>query len=174
MNETITTLISRRSVRKYKPIPVDESDLKLILKAGTYAATAMGKQSPVIVVVRDIDTIREIEKLNAAVLGDENGRPFYGAQTLAIVFCDTRLSSNCLQDGSLVMGNLMNAAYSLGIDSCWINRAAEVFKSESGKALMKKWGLDDNFIGIGNCILGYRDGELPEAKPRKENYIIWN
>jgi len=75
-----------------------------------------------------------------------------------------------VEDGSLVMGNLMNAAFSLGVDSCWINRARQVFKTEEGQALLKEWGIESNYEGIGNCILGYRDCSLPNPKPRKEDY----
>lgn len=107
--------------------------------------------------------------MNAAVAG-VNTDPFYGAPTVIVVLADrTRLT--CLQDGALVMGNLMNAAFSVGVDSCWIHRAQEVFDSADGKALLKKWGIDGDYVGIGNCILGYRDCELPAAKPRKDNYI---
>lgn len=173
MNETIKTLTERRSIRSYKPDMVEDSALEQILKAGTYAPTAMGRQAPVMVVVKDRDTINELEKLNASFMGDPNSKPFYGAPVVVIVFSDTRLTNNAIQDGSLVLGNLMNAAFSLGVDSCWINRATESFKTAEGKKFMQKWGLDDNFIAVGNCILGYRDGELPEAKPRKENYIIY-
>ena len=172
MNETIKTLLERRSIRSFKSEQVKNDDLDLILKAGTYAPTARGTQAPVIVVVQDAETIAEMEKLNAEVMGNPEARPFYGAPTVIVVFSDTRLTNNAFQDGSLVLGNLMNAAFSLGVDSCWINRATETFKTPAGIELMKKWGLDENYIGIGNCILGYRDCELPEAKPRKDGYII--
>lgn len=173
MNETIKTLIERRSIRDFKPIPVEKEKLDQILEAGTYAPTAMGKQSPVMVVVTDEKKIDEIERLNAQFTANEH--PFYGAKTLVIVFADTAVSpNNAFQDGSLVMGNLMNAAFSLGVDSCWINRATESFKTPAGIEMMKKWGLDENYVGIGNCILGYRNCDMPAAKPRKNDYIIWD
>ena len=96
--------------------------------------------------------------------------PFYGAPTIVVVLAD-QSRGTCVEDGSLVMGNLMNAAYAVGVDSCWIHRAREVFASEEGKALLAQWGIEGDYIGIGHCILGYRDCELPQAKPRKENYI---
>ena len=96
--------------------------------------------------------------------------PFYGAPTVIVVLAD-QSRGTCVEDGSLVMGNLMNAAYAVGVDSCWIHRAREVFASEEGKALLAQWGIEGDYIGIGHCILGYRDCELPQAKPRKENYI---
>lgn len=169
MNEVLKCLKERRSVRKYKKEQIREDDLNLILEAGSYAPTGMGFQSPIMVVVQDPETIALLSKMNAAVAG-VNTDPFYGAPTVIVVLADrTRLT--CLQDGALVMGNLMNAAFSVGVDSCWIHRAQEVFDSADGKALLKKWGIDGDYVGIGNCILGYRDCELPAAKPRKDNYI---
>lgn len=173
MNETIKTIITRRSIRSFKPDPIEKEKLDAILEAGTYAPTAMGRQAPVMVVVTDPDMIDKMEKINARFTAGEH--PFYGAKTVIVVLADTRLSANnAMQDGSLVMGNLMLAAHSLGVDSCWINRATETFKTPEGIELLKKWGLDENFVGVGNCVLGYRDCEYPEPKPRKKDYVIWD
>lgn len=169
MNEVINCLKERRSVRKYKKEQIKESELEQILEAGVYAPTGMGMQSPVMVVVQDKETIALLSRLNAAVMG-VNSDPFYGAPTVIVVLAD-KARGTYLEDGSLVLGNLMNAAYAVGVDSCWIHRAKEVFESEEGKALLKKWGIEGDYAGVGHCILGYRDGELPKAKPRKENYI---
>ena len=169
MNEVLKCLKERRSVRKYKAEQIKDSELELILEAGTYAATGMGMQSPIMVVVQDPEMIVKLSKMNAAVMG-VNSDPFYGAPTVVIVLADAERGT-CVEDGSLVMGNLMNAAYSVGVDSCWIHRAREVFATEEGKALLTEWGIEGNYIGVGHCLLGYRDCELPQAKPRKENYI---
>lgn len=168
-NETLKTLTERRSVRAYKPEQVSEEALEQILKAGEYAPSGMGMQSAVMVVVQDEQTIRMLSRINASVMGSD-GDPFYGAPTVIVVLADSKRGT-CVEDGSLVMGNLMNAAHAVGVDSCWIHRARETFASEEGKALLKEWGLSENYIGIGNCILGYRDCEYPEAKPRKDDYI---
>lgn len=170
MNETLKTLMERRSVRSYKEEQVPEDILQQILEAGEYAPSGMGMQSAVMVVVRDKDTIDQISRMNAAVMGND-GDPFYGAPTVVIVFGDSTRGTY-VEDGSLVMGNLMNAAASLGVDSCWIHRAKEVFLSEEGKAMKKKWGLGEEYVGIGNCILGYSDAPQPQAKARKDGYII--
>lgn len=172
MNETIKTLISRRSVRSYNERTIPEETLNEILEAGKYAASGMGRQAAVMVVVRDKDTVKELSKLNAAVMGTDTD-PFYGANTVVIVFADSTVHTY-IEDGSLVMGNLMNAAHALGVESCWIHRAREVFASEAGKAYMKKWGLDEKYTGIGNCILGYTDASVPEARPRKEDFVIFD
>ena len=170
MNETLKTLMERRSVRSYKEEQVPENILQQILEAGEYAPSGMGMQSAVMVVVRDKDTINQISRMNAAVMGND-GDPFYGAPTVVIVFGDSTRGTY-VEDGSLVMGNLMNAAASLGVDSCWIHRAKEVFLSEEGKTFMKKWGLGEEYVGIGNCILGYSDEPHPQAKARNDGYII--
>lgn len=169
MNETLQTLKNRRSVRAYLPKQIKEEELQQILEAGIYAPTGMGAQSPIMVVVQDKETISYLSKLNAEVMGSTSD-PFYGAPTVIIVLADKNRGT-CVEDGSLVIGNMMNAAASLGVGSCWIHRAKEVFESSEGKELLKKWGIHGDYIGVGNCILRYADGELPAAKPRKENYI---
>lgn len=169
MNEVLNCLKERRSVRKYKKEQIKERELEQILEAGTYAPTGMGAQSPIIVVVQDAPTIEKLSKMNAAVMGVSSD-PFYGAPTVIIVLAD-KSRSTYIEDGSLVMGNLMNAAYAVGVDSCWIHRAREVFDTEEGRALLAQWGIEGDYAGIGHCILGYRDGELPKAKPRKDTYV---
>lgn len=171
MNETINNLITRRSCRKYTSQQIKEEELNAILEAGTYAPTGMGKQSPLIVVVQDKETIQQISKLNAQVAG-MNADPFYGAPTLLIVFADKEVPTY-LYDGALVMGNLMNAAHAVGVDSCYIFRAKQVFETAEGKELLKKWNIPEKYEGIGNCILGYGEKEgIKDALPRKEGYIV--
>ena len=169
MNETLKTLIERRSCRSYKPDPVPQEILNQILEAGTYAATGMGKQSPIMIAVTDPKTRDQLSKMNAAVMGTDTD-PFYGAPVVIVVLADRRVGTY-LYDGSLVMGNLMNAARSLGIASCWIHRAKEEFDSEEGKSILKELGIEGDYEGIGHCILGYAARENNPAAPRKENYI---
>ena len=171
MNETLNVLKERRSIRKYKAEQVREEDLNAILEAGTWAATGKNLQSPVMVVVQDQETISYLSKLNAQIQGKPNADPFYGAPTVVVVLADGE-NYNWMADGSLVMGNLMNAAWAIGVGSCWINRAKELFDMPEGKALLRKWGLPETLRGVGNCILGYIDGEIPAPKPRKDNYIV--
>ena len=158
MNETINNLITRRSVRSFQKEQISEEQLNEILTAGTYAASGMGRQSAIMVVIQNPEIIKRLSKLNAAIMDSEND-PFYGA------------IGTYLEDGALVMGNLLNAANAVGVDSCWIHRAKEVFMSTEGKELLKQWGIDEKYVGIGNCILGYGKEPKPEAKPRKDNYI---
>lgn len=171
MNETIKKLIERRSVKKYKPDMIDKEILDQIIEVGTYAPNGRGLQSAIIVAVTDKETRDQLSKMNAAVMGADMD-PFYGAPVVLIVLADKNRPTY-LYDGSLVMGNLMHAANALGIGSCWIHRAKEVFESEEGKALLAKWGIEGDYEGIGNCILGYMDGEMPAAKPRKEDFVYY-
>ena len=173
MDTTATVLQSlqtRRSVRSYLPKQVEEAALEAVLTAGTWAPTGMNKQAPVIVAVQDAATVAKLSALNAADMGSDKD-PFYGAPTVLVVLADPAVRT-WVEDGSLVMGNLMNAAHAVGLASCWIHRAREVFDSDEGKELLKQWGLPDTLRGVGNCILGYADGPLPDARPRKEGYIV--
>lgn len=171
MNETLKVLKERRSVRKYKAEQIRDEELNAILEAGTWAPTGMGLQSAVMVVVQDPATIAKLSKANAEIQGKPGTDPFYGAPTVVVVLADSS-SRNWLQDGSLVMGNLMTAAASLHIGSCWINRVMEYFDTAEGKDLLKQWGLPETYRGVGNCVLGYVDGDLPAPKPRKDGWII--
>ena len=171
MNETLKTLIERRSCRSYKADPIPKEVLDQILEAGTYAATGMGRQSPIMVAVTDKKTRDQLSKMNAAVMGASND-PFYGAPVVIVVLAN-RAVPTYLYDGSLVMGNLMNAAHSLGIASCWIHRAKEEFDSPEGKAILADLGIEGDYEGIGHIVLGYRAKELPPALPRKQDYIRW-
>ncbi len=173
MESTLKDLIERRSIKSYKSEPVGEEDLKKILEAGMNAPSGRGLQSAKIVVIRDKATRDKVAKLNAGCLpGLHAGDPFYGAPTVLVVLADST-AHTYLEDGCLVMGNLLNAAHAIGIGSCWIHRAKETFASQEGKALLEQWGIDENYVGIGNCILGYREGEMPAAKPRKPDYVVW-
>ena len=169
MAETLTTLKTRRSCRSYKPELIEEEKLEAILEAGTYAATGMGKQSPIIIAITDKEVRDKLSAINASVMGVTMD-PFYGAPELLVVLGDKSVPTY-LYDGSLVMGNLMNAAADLGVASCWIHRAKEEFESDYGKELLAKLGIEGDFEGIGNLVLGYATAEPGEPAPRKANYI---
>ena len=169
--DAMENLLTRRSVRAYQPDMIPESDLSAILKAGTYAATGMGRQSPVILAVTDKPTRDKLSKMNAAVMGSDSD-PFYGAPVVLVVLADRSIDTY-LYDGSLVMGNLMNAAHALGISSCWIHRAKEVFETAEGRALLSSLGITGDYEGIGHCILGYAASDVPAPRPRKNDYIHW-
>lgn len=170
MNQTIKTLTERRSVRKFTDKPVSKEDIELILKAGVYAPTGRNTRDTLFLVVTQKELISKLSKMNAAVMGSEND-PFYGAPAVIVVFAD-RTRTTTVEDGSCAMANLMNAAFSLGIDSCWIHRAREVFESEEGREIARSLGIPDEYIGIGNCILGYRDCELPTPVERTQPIIF--
>ena len=149
-----------------------EEDLDAIVEAGLYAPSAKNLQSTKLVVVRDAAVLARLERLNSRILGTPEGTPFYGAPEAIVVLSDSEYP-NWLQDGSLVMGNLMNAAAALGIGSCWINRAMETFELPEGKALLAEWGLGENWKGVGNCILGYTDQAVLGDKARKEDRVLY-
>ena len=169
MNETLKTLKGRRSCRNYKPDPVPADVLEQILEAGTYAATGMGRQSPVMIAVTDRAVRDRLSRMNAAVMGANND-PFHGAPVVIIVLADRKVPTY-LYDGSLVMGNLMNAAHALGMASCWIHRAKEEFESAEGKEILRSLGIEGDYEGIGHCVLGYAADEAKAPAPWKENYI---
>ena len=169
MADTLTTLKTRRSCRAYKPEHVEEEKLNAIIEAGTYAATGMGKQSPIILVIKDQAIRDQLTKLNAAAMGMDID-PFYGAPELLVVLANKAMPTY-IYDGSLVMGNMMNAAADLGVASCWVHRAKEEFESKEGKAILKKLGIEGDYEGIGNLILGYAAKPAANAAPRKENYV---
>lgn len=171
MNETIKVLESRRSCRNFKPDMVKEDELKAIIEAGTYAATGKGKQSPIIIAVTDKEMRDKIAEENRKIGGWQEGfDPFYGAPVILIVLADKTVPTY-VYDGSLVLGNLMNAAESLGVASIWIHRAKEEFESEFGKAILDKLGITGDYEGIGHCALGYAAEPAKDAAPRKENYV---
>ena len=169
MNETLNTLLARRSIRKFKPEQIKAEDLNAVLEAGKYAPTGGGRQGNLFVVAQDPALRKTLARLNAAVLGKDFD-PYYGAPTIILVFAD-RTQSTPVEDGSIALGNLFNAAHALGLGSCWIHRAREMFANEEGQALLKRWGVEDRYVGVGACSLGYPDGELPAAAPRKVRVV---
>lgn len=165
----LENLKNRRSIRKYKAEQIADAELDAILEAGLYAASGMNTQNSIMVAVRDKETRDQLSRMNAEVMGTDKD-PFYGAPCVVVVLVEPERYT-AVEDGSLVMGNLMQAAYEIGVGSCWIHRARQMFESEEGKALLRKWGLREDLIGVGNCILGYADEE-PAAKPRREGRIV--
>ena len=162
-------LKNRRSIRKYKPQQVSDEVLDQILEVGLYTPSGMNTQNTVMVAVRDKETRDQLSRMNAAVMGS-SADPFYGAPCVIVVLAYPERYT-WLEDGALVMGTLMNAAYEAGLGSCWIHRAQQMFDSAEGKELLRKWGLPENLKGVGNCILGYADEE-PAPKPRLDGRIV--
>ena len=171
MSDVLETIKSRRSIRKYKSDMVPQDKLEKIIEAGTYAATGMGKQSPIIVAVTNKELRDKLSGMNAKIMGT-NTDPFYGAPVVLIVLAD-KSRPTYLYDGSLVMGNLMLEAEAQGIGSCWIHRAKEEFESEEGKEILKSLGIEGDYEGIGHCVLGFADGPAPKAAPRKDSYVYY-
>ena len=171
MNEVLENIRSRRSIRSYKSDPVPRELIEQVLEAGMYAPTGKGMQSPIILAVTDEAVRDKLSAMNAKIMGSDSD-PFYGAPVVLVVLAD-RSKPNHVYDGTLVMENLMLAAHSLGLGSCWINRAREEFDSEEGKQLLKSIGVTGDYEGIGHCILGWAKDPAPAAKPRKADWVYW-
>ena len=171
MNEIIKAMEERRSIRKFKLDMPDKKDIEQIIEAGLYAANGMGKQATITVAVTNKELRDKLSAINCKIGGwKEDFDPFYGAPVILIVLADKNWA-NRVYDGSLVMGNMMNAAADLGVASCWVHRAKEEFESEEGKAILKQLGIEGNYEGIGNLILGYAAKPAAAAAPRKADYI---
>lgn len=169
--EAIQAMLTRKSVKKYKPQPVEKELIDKIIEAGLNAPSGLNKQSPIIIAVTNKEIRDELSRLNA---GDDpffRADPFYGAPCVLVVLADKSVPTY-LYDGSLVMENLMLAAHALGLGACWIHRAKETFNRPQGKEILKKLGIEGEYEGIGNCIVGYADID-PEKKPRKENRVYY-
>ena len=171
MNEVIKNIISRRSIKKYKSDMVPKELIDEVLTAGVYAPTGRNLQAPIILAITDKEIRDKLSKINAEILGTDSD-PFYGAPVVFVVLADKSIRTFC-HDGSLVLGNMMLAAHSLGLGGCWIHRAKETFETEEGKQILKSLGIEGEYEGIGNMILGYADGEYPVTRPRKDNYIYY-
>ena len=168
MNDVIKNMMQRRSVRAYKSEHVAPELVNEILEAGSYAASGMGRQPVIVLAVTNRQMRDKLSRINAQVMG-RDGDPFYGAPDVLVVLAD-KSSPTHVYDGSLVMGNMMNAAASLGVASCWIHRAKETFESEEGKQILRDLGIEGEYEGIGNLIIGYADGEIKPAAARKEAF----
>ena len=172
MNETLQLIKSRRSVKKYKDTPVKREEIEKIVEAGSWAATGLNKQSPIILAVTNKEIRDKLSRLNAGNDPFHRTDPFYGAPCVLVVLADKSVHTH-VYDGSLVMGNMLLAAHSLGLGACWIHRARETFELPEGKEILKSLGIEGDFVGIGNCVIGYADCEVPAAKPRKENWVYY-
>lgn len=168
---TLSTIKSRSSSRKYLTTPVPRDIVEKIVEAGTYAATGRGMQAPIILAVMNKDVRDRLSKINAQIMGVDSD-PFYGAPQVLVVLAEKK-AHTYIYDGSLVLGNMMLAAEELGIASCWIHRAKETFETEEGKQILADAGIEGDYEGIGNLIIGYDDGGKREKAPRKANYVTW-
>lgn len=173
MNEIIKAMEERRSIRKFKPEMPKKEDLQQIVEAGLYAANGMGRQATITVAVTNKELRDKLSAINCKIGGwDESVDPFYGAPAILIVLAEKDWR-NRVYDGSLVMGNIMLAAHSLGLGSIWIHRAKEEFEMPEYQQLLKELGVEGEWEGIGHCAVGYIDGEMPEAAERKPNRVFW-
>ena len=173
MNDIIKAIIERRSCKKYKSDPVPQEALDEIIQAGLYAANGRGQQGAIIVAITDKTTRDKLSKANCKIGGwDEGYDPFYNAPVVLVVLADKSCSTG-IYDASLVMGNLMLAANSLGLGSCWIHRAKQEFETDEYKEFLKSIGAKGEYEGVGHCIIGYPDTEKPQPAERKPNRVFY-
>ncbi len=170
MNETVNSLVTRRSSHAFKPEHVSREELEEIVAAGLNAPSGMNKQTPRLIVVTDDATVQKLSEMNAAVAGFKTD-PFYGAKDVIAVVA--KKEGTYIYDGSLAMGNLLNAAWSMGLGCRWIHRAKEVFASEEGKKMLSEWGITEEVEGIGFCIIGHPADDKPktEIQPGRVFYV---
>jgi len=170
--DAIQNMLTRRSVKKYKSDAVPQELIEKIVEAGTFAPTGRNAQAPIILAITNRQVRDELSKINAEIMGAPEGTdPFYNAPVVLVVLADKARNTR-VYDGSLVMGNMMLATHALGLGGCWIHRAKETFETPQGKALLQKLGIEGDYEGIGNCIVGYPD-VAPQEKPRKENRVYY-
>ena len=178
--DALEVLYSRRSIRKFKSEQIKDEELDQVLKAGMYAPSAMGMQSPTIIAVQNKDDIAKLNKLSLDIMNSggsgikREGLPYYGAPTIILVGYTSIAKNDYLGtlDCAAACTNMLNAAYALGLGSCWIHRFHEISESNEGKALLEKWGIKDKVVGVASIALGYPDMELPKPRDRKDNYIV--
>ena len=178
MKDALEVLYNRRSIRKFKPEQIKEEELDAVLKAGMYAPTAMGRQTPLIVAVQNPEDVKTLNDLSLEIMNrnggpHREGLPYYDAPTIILIFYTELATSEYfgILDSASVCTNMLNAAYAVGLGSCWIHRCREVFELEEGKALLKKWNINEKVVGVASIALGYADMPQPEPKPRREGYV---
>lgn len=168
--DTMEAILTRRSVKRYRPDPVPDGLIDKVVEAGLYAASGMNRQSPILIAVTDKCLRDRLSAMNARILGMQTD-PFYGAPAVIAVLADRSIPT-AVCDGSLAIGNMMLAAHDLGLGSCWIHRAEEEFDSPEGKAILRELGIDGDYVGVGHCIIGYADGPPPEAPARRPGRVF--
>jgi oxygen-insensitive NAD(P)H nitroreductase len=168
--EALEALLTRRSVRSYEARMPEQELIDKVMEAGLYAASGKNMQTAIIVEVTNKEVRDRLSVINGEILGVTSD-PFYGAPIVLAVLAD-KSSPNHVYDGALMMGNLMNAAHAVGLGSCWINRAKEIFEREEGKQMLREWGVEGDYEGIGFCILGYT-AKKGKTAPRKANRIFY-
>lgn len=161
-NPVLNEIMTRRSIRKYKPDMVPKEDLETIIQAGLHAANGRHLEAPIIIAVTDKKVRDELSKINAKIWKRDTD-PFFGAPVVLVVLSNKAVPTY-VYDGSLAMGNMMLAADSMGYGCCWIHRARETFELPAWQDFLRSLGIDGEYEGIGNLIVGYTDGEKPAPK----------
>ena len=165
--EMLRGLTSRRSNRAFAPEQITDEELHKVLAAGMNAPTAKNGQSPIIIAVQNPEEVAAVNALNAKFT--PNANPYYGAPTIPLVLVPRTFPLGDL-DGAAVLTNLCNGAYAAGLASCWINRPQFMFETNEGREMLRRWGVEGDWRGVGSVAVGHPAAPDPEARPRKENY----
>ena len=172
MNQVLEAIISRRSCKNFKSDPVPREIVEQVVRAGLYAPSGGNRQPVKIIAVTEKTTRDQLSRLNSKYDSAGRADPFYGAPVVLAVVVDKSIPT-ALNDGSLALGNMLLAAHALGIGSCWIHRAREVFEDGEAIALLRSLGLEGDYLGIGHCVLGYPVESAGAPLPRKENRVFY-
>ncbi|WP_295625788.1 nitroreductase family protein [uncultured Intestinimonas sp.] len=168
--EVLRCLLTRRSVRAYEPRQITEDELEAVLQAGLYAPCGMGSQKVYFAAVQDKAVRDRLSAMNRAILGSDSD-PYYGAPTIVVVLADPERYT-WVEDGSCALTAMMEAAHAVGLGSCWIHRARQMFDSPEEKELLKQWGLPETLQGVGSLALGYPAQEPPAPPARKPGRVV--
>lgn len=183
--ELLELMKYRRSIRKYQDRQIPRADLETIIEAGLCAPNAGGGQRSMVVGVHSADLTEKIGRMNLArfdrskLAGSYVSREqpsniddpaiksgFYGAPSVCVVFAQRDFLYS-LPDVFCCAENMVLMASELGISSCIVARGEETFDSEAGAALLRAWGVPENYIARCFVLLGYVRGEYPGEKPRR-------
>ena len=171
MEDILDVITSRRSIKKFKDDMVDEELIDKVIKAGIYAPSGKNRQAGIILAITNKEIRDELSKLCADLRGVDMD-PFYNAPVVLVVLADKSVNTH-VYDGCCIMENMLLEAHSIGLGACWIHHAKEMFETNYGKELLFKLGIEGEYEGIGNCVIGYADMEIRGELPRKINYVYF-
>ena len=173
MNEVLKAIKERRSIRRFKSEMPDKKTIDEIVEAGLYAPNGKGLQATISLVVTNRQLREKLVIANREIGGyEQDVDPFFNAPVIIIVLAK-KDNPNCRYDGALVMGNMLLAAHALGLGGIWINRARQEFETDEFKSILTDLGIEGEWEGVGHCAIGFIDGELPKAAPRKDGRVYY-
>lgn len=163
MNETIKTILSRRSTRDFSDKPISAADLDLLIQAALHAPTAMNRQTFQFTVLTQKKDIEELAEVMGKALGRE-GYDMY-KPTALIITSNDRTSLYGRDDNACALQNIFLAAHSLGIGSVWINQLRDICDEPDVRRLLDRYEIPESHVVYGMAALGYsQSGEYKEIE----------